>query len=276
LPDHHEIVGRLRATEKCGIAGDFANQTREVDHAAEPVYTSRLRLGTERRKDHELTVTRDFIRHLGLGVEVEDVWPETWTGPEERQWAVDHVPRSDGRVTLALAPGVLGYRGKIYPPERYPSAVLEATDAPVDVVIFGSAEDRTVCARVAASLADCRGIESVKNLAGETTIGQLIEGLRRATVVLSVDAAPLHIATALGRPTVGIMGGGHFGRFYPWGDPELNRTAFHSMECYWCGWLCRYSTTRCVEEIESAIVARELVAAIGAARRTSIEGTRGL
>ena len=68
----------------------------------------------------------------------------------------------------------------------------------------------------------------------------------------------MHIAAALRKPMVGILGGGHFGRFYPWGDPRLSRVAHVPMECYWCNWSCRYETVRCIREISPAVIAREI------------------
>ena len=273
--EHHELMGCFPATEKYGIAGDFSNQSVESDEAAHLLYTSRLALDRTRRSDHELVVTRDFLRHLGISVELADVFPEAWTTPADSRWAEAHVPRSADGITLAIAPGVTNPKDKIYPPDRYPVALAQvwSAPAPVDAVIFGGSDDRVVCSDVAGRLKHCAGLRSVIDLAGKTTVRQMIEGLRRADVVLSADAAPLHVATALGRPTVGIMGGGHFGRFYPWGDPEINRVVNRPMDCYWCDWRCRYPTFRCVEEIAPAAVAHELRAAIAAGAR--LAGGRG-
>ncbi len=66
----------------------------------------------------------------------------------------------------------------------------------------------------------------------------------------------MHVAIGLGRPTVTIMGGGHFGRFHPWGDAERNRVVNRPMPCYGCHWTCRYPTTRCILEIEPEEIGR--------------------
>ena len=44
------------------------------------------------------------------------------------------------------------------------------------------------------------------NLAGKTTIGQLIALLRNASLVIANDSGPMHIAAALGRPLVTLFG----------------------------------------------------------------------
>jgi hypothetical protein len=61
------------------------------------------------------------------------------------------------------------------------------------------------------------------------------------------------------------MGGGHFGRFYPWGDPRRHRTACRTLDCYHCNWRCPYATVRCLEQIRPADVLAEALAALAAA-----------
>jgi ADP-heptose:LPS heptosyltransferase len=221
---HHETVRRLRARRAVGIAGDHANQKEDVDRNAARWYTSRLELAPERRTDHELIVTRDFLRHLGLDVGLEDLWPQTWTTPADREWAEHHVPLVDDQLTIAVTPAVAGDPTKLHLPDAFRAAFDSGWDAPVAIVVLGGPDDTEVCGAVAAALVTARQAAAVTNLAGMTTVNQLVEGLRRASGVVSVDAAPLHLATALRRPVVGIVGERHGGRFYPWGDPATSRT----------------------------------------------------
>ena len=65
-----------------------------------------------------------------------------------------------------------------------------------------------------------------------------------------------------GVPAVGILGGYHFGRFYPWGDARIHRVANRFMDCYFCNDACIYGDWRCVSSIEVDTVERELRAAI--------------
>ncbi len=57
---------------------------------------------------------------------------------------------------------------------------------------------------------------------------------------------------------VGILGGGHYGRFYPWGDPKFTRVVSKPMDCYGCNWHCKFETVRCIQEIPPADAARAL------------------
>jgi len=89
----------------------------------------------------------------------------------------------------------------------------------------------------------------VVNLAGKTSVREMIECLRRCDAILSQETAALHIATALHKPVLGIVGGGHYGRFYPWGDPEIARVVTKPLDCFGCNWACKYATMRCIQEI---------------------------
>lgn len=261
----HAAAGSIPARQRIGVAGDYCNQTQEEDEAAERVYSLRLHLPPERDKEHEFYVTRDYLKLLGIDLSSEDLWPEFWTATSDRHWAKGHIPRNAGEVTLAISPGVTSLPGKFYPAEKYALVLSELKELKISVVLFGSAAEKAQCEEVAQALACCRNIVSIVNLSGRTTIRELVEGLHRCDAVLTQETAALHIATALCKPTVGIIGGGHYGRFYPWGDAAINRVAHVPMDCYWCNWRCRYDSIRCIQEISANLISRELRSAIAAA-----------
>ena len=87
----------------------------------------------------------------------------------------------------------------------------------------------------------------VVDLTGATSLAQLADLMRHAAAVLSNDSGPAHLAIALGAPTVVIVGGGHFGCFFPYPDgvaPPNARFAYHRMECYHCFWRCHKRPTK--------------------------------
>ncbi|MBI3077789.1 MAG: glycosyltransferase family 9 protein [Deltaproteobacteria bacterium] len=84
------------------------------------------------------------------------------------------------------------------------------------------------------------------DLAGRTTLVQLAALIRRADLYIGNDAGPLHLATALGTPTVGIYGPT---------DPRMAHTAVvrHPVPCgpcryRTCGWMDCMKLVR-VEEV---------------------------
>ncbi|HEX2190675.1 MAG TPA: glycosyltransferase family 9 protein [Longimicrobiaceae bacterium] len=265
-PEMHATLAAMPGARRYGVAGSDSNQPAEADLSVGGIYEQRLELGPERDQDHELEVTLDFLRMLGARVERADVWPELWTTEADRRWAAERLSREPGTTLLALTPGVTAPAGKAYPAARYAQALAAVPERRFRVVLMGGAGDAAVCGEVAHALAGVPSVASVENLAGRSSLREMVEGIRRCDAVLGPDSAPLHVGIALGTPTVCIVGGGHFGRFHPWGDPAVHRVVHLPMECYGCGWACRYETMRCVQEIPPSAVARELRAALSAAR----------
>ena len=84
----------------------------------------------------------------------------------------------------------------------------------------------------------------LQNYTGKTTLSELTCLLAKSQILISNETGTVHIANAVGTPTVCILGGGHFGRFVPY--PELSgkinnlKVVYHKMPCYGCDWKCVY------------------------------------
>tara|TARA_B100001093_G_scaffold367805_1_gene352709 strand:- start:10284 stop:11426 length:1143 start_codon:yes stop_codon:yes gene_type:complete len=75
--------------------------------------------------------------------------------------------------------------------------------------------------------------------------------IAEAKAVLTVDTATAHIAIAMDKPTVILMGGGHFDFFGPWSKSEKQRWVYNKMDCYGCEWFCSKSDNYCIKDISS-------------------------
>lgn len=89
----------------------------------------------------------------------------------------------------------------------------------------------------------------VQNLAGRTTLNELITIIARAHFVIGNETSGVHIAAAVSTHAVCILGGGHYGRFMPYQlevktVKPLPITVFHKMECFGCNWRCIYPIRR--------------------------------
>ena len=254
----HETLRWIPARERYGVAGCYSNQAPAVDLAAEGIYTSRVDSGADRDAEHELALYQRLLASLGVAVEIAELQPEFWTTAADRAWAETNVLRDEGAALVGIAPGVSAPSGKAYAADRYREVFAGLGGRELSVVLFGADADRAMCESVRDALSGVSGIRSIQNLAGVTTVRRLVESLRSMDVVLGPDSAPMHMAIALGRPTVTIVGGGQFGRFHPWGDPALNRVVNVPMSCYGCDWRCIFSTMRCVTEIPESHVSTAL------------------
>jgi ADP-heptose:LPS heptosyltransferase len=88
-----------------------------------------------------------------------------------------------------------------------------------DVMLTGSPGERALTEAIVTASAS-----KPPNLAGQTAnLGQLTWALGQANLVLGVDNGPLHIAAALGRPTLHLYGPSDETIWGPWGDPSVHR-----------------------------------------------------
>jgi heptosyltransferase-2 len=130
----------------------------------------------------------------------EAIRPAVYPGEPERS-AVDALLRStpkDGASTLALAPG------SVWATKRWPHFAQLATRlAPLHrLVVIGSADDTPLAAEIAAAAGPNRVIDAT----GKLSLLASAEMIRRCAAIVTNDSAPLHLASAVGTPTVAIFG----------------------------------------------------------------------
>lgn len=105
---------------------------------------------------------------------------------------------------------------KCWPAERFAAlADRLASDHGLTVVATGGKSESPMIEQIQ-SLAKHR----IANLAGRTSLPELVEVLRRARLVVSNDTGPGHIAGALGRPLVMLFSWSNPLRVGPYGRPE--------------------------------------------------------
>lgn len=252
----HAIVSDISAKIKVGIAGDYTNQDHLTDVQSNWLYNQRLQLSSGLTDLHEFNVTTKFLQFLGINIDIGDLYPEVWTTQDDKIWATQRIPNSSTSIILALCPGASNKR-KFYPIEQY-RTVFDSLDQPLTIVLFGSKYERNLCKQIHQEIKNCKNVVEVLNLAGDTTVRQLIEGLRNCDIVLSTDSASLHLSVAIKKPVIGMMGGWHYGRFYPWGDPNQHKVVNQPMDCYGCNSRCIFPSIRCIEEIDPMKIAFEL------------------
>ena len=149
---------------------------------------------------------------------------------------------------------------KYWPAGHYADAIRALGKAgPRCWVIDGAPREAGICSEVAAGLSRVDGVQ-VLNLCSSGML-RLAATIERASLVISTDNGALHVATALGRPAVGIVGGWNKYRYFPWGDPAIHRTPMFEMPCWGCSRrLC--DRARCLDPITPKVVAAEAAGAL--------------
>jgi len=100
-----------------------------------------------------------------------------------------------------ISPGAAYGNAKRWLPERFAES---AARLGMTAVIFGSAAERPLCDEVARGL-ERAGVEA-RNLAGETTLREFIDLAAACRIFLTNDSGAMHVAGALGVPTVTVFG----------------------------------------------------------------------
>ena len=105
-------------------------------------------------------------------------------------------------MVIGVSPGAAYGTAKRWLPERFAdSANRVARELGAAVAIFGSKDERDLCESVKTSITT-----PVRNFAGETTLAEFIDLSAACRVYLTNDSGAMHIASALGVPTVAVFG----------------------------------------------------------------------
>jgi len=138
---------------------------------------------------------------------------------------------SIGEPVIGVSPGAAYGTAKRWLPERFAEAAVATARAQGgSVAFFGSAGERDLCQSVCQIVAQ-EGVSS-HNLAGATALGEFIELAAACHVFLTNDSGAMHIASALGVPTVAIFGATDDATTGPTG--ALARVVREAVECSPC------------------------------------------
>ncbi|HTH48196.1 MAG TPA: glycosyltransferase family 9 protein [Candidatus Limnocylindria bacterium] len=96
------------------------------------------------------------------------------------------------------------------------------------------------------------------------TVEALLTEMAGSRAVLSTESAPAHLAVALDRPAVILLGGGHHGLFAPWTRSARQIWLDHPLDCYHCDWQCCHPEPYCLTQISSSAVAEALLRVVTA------------
>lgn len=102
---------------------------------------------------------------------------------------------------VAIAPGTV-WNTKRWLKERFASLAVNFDDAGYEVVLIGGMEDYALCAEIRT----LSGSSRVHPVAGLLTLLQSAELLRRCSLLICNDSAPMHLAASVGTPVVAIFG----------------------------------------------------------------------
>lgn len=246
------------ANQTSGIVGCRANLSNSK-WKPENFFSDFMHLSEEDLQRHELETNRLFLEFLGRKkLHDMDIWPEFWTSVDDRLFAETSMMANKQVITA----GLVIYADAVYReyPEKNYGRIFVNLPHIKRVVLFGYINKKKRYQEIERCIVHIKKERSdidIVNLVNKTTLAQFIECVKRCNLLISVETGLLHIATAMKLPTVGILGGGFWGRFYPWGDLNINRVVNKNMKCYYCKWQCIFNDFRCIKDISISSVAEE-------------------
>ncbi len=161
---------------------------------------------------------------------------------------------------IAVAPGA-GSPAKVWAPERLALVIDHlAGRYGVQCLVTGTAAEKPLAERLAAALATPAAI-----VAGETSVGVLATLLQRCRLAVGPDNGMLHLAAAMGVPTVRLYGPADPVLFGPYGPMAADRQAHAVVQtpraCAACGYLDLPPPQQAMYPCMADITAEEVIAA---------------
>lgn len=93
--------------------------------------------------------------------------------------------------------------------------------------------------------------ENIINTAGIVELNEIPTLLKKSVLYIGNDSGITHLAIKLNVPTIAIIGGGGYGRFFPIPFNNLNVIyLYHYIDCFGCDWICKYDEKYCLTKIE--------------------------
>ena len=178
-----------------------------------------------------------------------------------RVWLDAHRKRKDARL-IAVAPAAAYGPAKEWPVDHFIKLIdMLGEKHGAECVLVGAPSERARCEQIAAASRNGAIVA-----AGETGIGELVALLALADAFVGNDSGAMHVAAALGRPTVGIFGSTNPDRTGPLG-PSTS-VLWHQLDCTPClERTCRFGHYNCLKETPPQQALDALQALLGAAGR---------
>ncbi len=190
------ITFLARIPERIGYARDMRG----------PFLTKSIPVTDEIKKRHQVFYYLNIVKELGGELPKEPV-PQIYITEKESELARATLEEAGvGPLTamLGVAPGATYGPAKRWPADSFAETIKElSSDFSMAPVIFGGPDDVDDSEALSKRLAQ-KDIEHL-NLTGKTGLREFIAMAAGAKLFISNDSGPMHIAAALGVPTVAIF-----------------------------------------------------------------------
>ena len=136
------------------------------------------------------------------------------------------------KPTLGLNPGATYGSAKRWYPQEFAKVAIELS-AKYDIVIFGGPGETEIAKDIEDELIK-NGISNYQNLAGKTSISELIEKIAGLRLFVTNDSGPMHVAAAYKIKTISIFGPTKFTETNQWYNDENGLIVTKNLDCAPC------------------------------------------
>lgn len=237
---------RILRQRKFGLTFDFQRKFRTellmfLSGAAERVGKGKLCTIRVPKLDNKHATERYFDLLHAAGIPAENCQLEIFLSKSERTdacYAFEEAGISEMQLKVGLFPGA-GWKLREWMPERFASIgdrLVHHFNA--QVMIFGGPKEVELVRTVENLMR-----EPAISFAGTLQIRQLAACIEKCDLFLTNDTGPMHVAAAVGTPTVALFGPGNHIRFQPLGDSHT--IIRHDVPCS----PCKQFTNKCKDNI---------------------------
>lgn len=214
---HKDIIEPLKQGQyDCGILltnslssawwfwrGDVKNRIGYATHCRSWLLDIPVREPKEIKTQH-LVITYKMLLEP-LHIPISAIPPSLYLTRQEKQNTSEWLKRygvSPEHIVVGINPGAAYGSAKCWLPERYKEMAEKLLQNPnVVVLFFGDKTGKPLVDEI------CKDMnERVINLAGKTTIRELMALIDACSVFLTNDSGPMHMASALGTPLLALFG----------------------------------------------------------------------
>lgn len=219
---------------------------------------------------HEVLRNLAVLRSVGYKPE-EDFAPQMFLvlSPEACAKADEWWGDAPAEKRICLAPGSV-WETKRWSAEQFARLGAMLLDRGFYLALIGGPADRQAAELIVEQLQQRNDFSRVINLMGRTSLLESAAIIDRSTALVSNDSAPLHIASALQVPVVGVFCATipEFG-FGPWKTPHRT-IGLYELSCRPCrahgSRICPTSTEKCMNELSAEAVLSQLNDLLGQLR----------
>jgi len=160
------------------------------------------------------------------------------------------------KPTFGINPGATYGSAKRWYPEEFAKVAI-AMHPHFDIVLFGGPGEVDIADDIEQALRKA-GVENYQNLAGKTTIPELISHIAGLSLFVTNDSGPMHVAAAYQVPTVAIFGPTRYKETSQWMN-EKSSIVRKELACSPCmKRTCPIKTHDCMKEISAEEVVEAL------------------